>query len=147
MSVVETLPDVEGAMRTWLRTIPAVTAVVAQRVFFGVPKAAVEATFPLVVVQRVGGGDDASEAPIDVALIQLDCWGSLGANGIGDKASATRLCNAVRSACRSFWGPQLVPGVDAAGITVQSVIWLPDPANDRPRYSLTVEVAAISTPE
>lgn len=146
MSAVEVLPDTEGAVRTFLRANAAVAAIVGARVFFGVPKGATEASFPLVVVQRVGGGDSDSEAPVDEALLQVDCWGSISAeSGYGVKATATALKNAVRSAFKSFNGGQLVAGVECGGFTVQSDIWLPDPENDRPRYSLTVEAAAIST--
>ena len=142
----DSFPDVEGAVRTWLKTKPAVTAIVSTRVFFGVPKGAVEATFPLVTVTRVGGGDSDSDAPDDNALIQLDCWGSISDAGFGDKAGCRTLANKVRAECKAVTGSQtLATGVDAGGMNVVSDIWLPDPANDRPRYSLTVEVAAIST--
>lgn len=147
MSAIETLPDVEGALVTFLKANAAVAALVGTRVFYGIPKAAKPDAWPLITVQRIGGGDDPSEAPVDVALLQVDCWGTISANGYGEKLPCTQLTNAVRSACRSFAGPTLAAGVYAAGIDVQSVIWLPDPANDRPRYSLTVEVAALSTPE
>ena len=40
---------------------------------------------------------------------------------------------------------QLTTGVTAHGVNVESVLWLPDSDNDRPRYSVTAEVAAIST--
>lgn len=143
---MSTWPDVEGALRTWLRAQSGVSAIVGNRVFFGVPRKATESSFPMVVVTRVGGAPDLSEAPVDLALVQVDCWGSL--NGAGDplKATATDLVNAVRAALESVNGrTTLTAGVDVFGIAVESVIWSPDPDNDRPRYSVTAEVAAIAS--
>lgn len=137
---MSTWPDVEGLLRTHLRADTGVAAIVGARVFFGVPKGATEATFPLVVVQRVGGGADHSEAPLDVALMQVDCWGSI-ANGNGLKAPCTALVNSVRAALEAV-------GTDSTaalkGANVESVLWLPQVDNDRPRYAVTAVVSAIS---
>lgn len=132
--------DVEGALRTHLRADAGVVALVGQRVFFGVPKKATEATFPLVVVQRVGGGSDVSEAPLDVALVQVDCWGSI-ANGNGLKAGATALVNAVRASLEAVGTDQTAV---LKGANVESVLWLPEVDNDRPRYAVTAVVSALS---
>lgn len=142
--MAEALPDVEGAVRTLLRADAALVAVVGQRVFFGVPKGAVEATFPLITVSRVGGGDDAGDAPLDVAMVQLDCWGGIDGSGNGRKAEATALVNTLRSTLRAVNGTQ-VGTVTLFGVNVESVVWLPDPNSDRPRYVVTAEVAAIVT--
>lgn len=137
-------PDVEGALRTWLRTRTALTALVGQRIFFGVPRGAGESSFPLVAIQRVGGGDDASDAPLDRALIQLDVWGQLDASGNGRKADAWAVVNALRTQLGAM-GPDttLASGVIGHGATVESVGWLPDPDSDRPRYAVTAEVTVI----
>jgi hypothetical protein len=143
--ITEVWPDVEGAMRTWLRNHTAVSAIVGARVFFGVPKKSPR--FPLVTVQRVGGGDDlGTDAPLDIALLQIDCWGEIDDSGNGVKSGATALVNAVRTALRAVGSDTLLTtGVTAHGVNVESVLWLPDPDNDRPRYSVTAEVTAIST--
>lgn len=142
----EALPDIEGALRTWMRTLPSVIAIVGQRVFFGVPKNAVDATFPLVTVSRVGGGDAEGEAPVDQALVQVECWGSIDGSGNGRKAQATALVNAVRSEFRAVNGSTVLSGTTIAfGINVESVVWLPDPDSDRPRYVVTAEVIAMVT--
>lgn len=139
-------PDVEGALRTWLRTQTDVTTIVGNRVFFGIPRKAIETTFPLVSIERVGGGADLSEAPVDLALIQIDCWGSLNTNGDPLKATATTLVNAVRASLESVTTrTTLTTGVDVFGINVESVVWAPDPDNDRPRYAITAEVTAIAS--
>lgn len=138
---MSTWADVEGLVRTYLRADAGVTGLVGQRVFFGIPKEAKERTFPLVVVSRAGGGQAPGEAPLDVAIIQVDCWGSIDERtGNGIKATATALVNTVRAAFEAV-------GTDAtavlAGANVESVLWLPDQDNDRPRYVLTAEVSSI----
>lgn len=134
-------PDVEGLVRDHLRADADVTALVGQRVFFGIPKRSTDTTWPLVTVQRFGGGQAPGDAPVDVALVQIDCWGQIGADGNGRKAACTALVNAVRSSLDSM-------GIDATatlkGATVESVLWLPEVDNDRPRYSVTAVVTAIA---
>lgn len=140
------LPDIEGGVRTWLREQAPVTALVGQRIFFGVPKKATEGSFPMLVVARVGGALDESEAPVDRPLVQIDAWGSLDASGNGMKAQTTTLVNTVRSLLAAVRGrTALSADVDAFGFDEQSCVWLPDPDNDRPRYSITTEVIGISS--
>jgi len=137
-------PDLEGGMRTWLRADVALTALVGNRVFFGVPRGAVDATFPLVTIQRVGGGQDSSEVPIDLALIQVDAWGTVADKG--GKAVAWAVVNALRSRLETMRDrTALATGIDAFGAEVVGVVWAPDSADDRPRYTLTVEVTGISS--
>lgn len=144
-------PDVEGGLRTYLRAdagVIAATATVGSEasVWFGIPKGATEAYYPMAVVFLVTATDDTSDAPLDIPLVQIDCWGSLHPNGNGDKASATALVNAVRSALHAVRGRTvLAPGITAFGFNVESAAWLPDPDNDRPRYAITAEGAAISS--
>ncbi|MGK2948988.1 MAG: DUF3168 domain-containing protein [Acidimicrobiales bacterium] len=133
----ETMPDVEGAVRAALRADSGVSALVGTRVLFGVPSSP---TWPLVTVQRVGGGDDPGEAPIDLGLVQIDCYGAEH-----NKAQAWAVVSAVRTWARSVRGATaLTEEVTAYGIDVESVIWAPDAA-DRPRYSVTALVTARST--
>lgn len=135
-------PDVEGALRTWLRADAPLTALVGARVFFGVPRKATDSSYPLVTVQRVGGGQDLSEVPIDRALIQFDVWGTDAESG--GKARAWAVVNALRSRLETMRDRTVLnPEVDAFGAEVLSVVWSPDPADDRPRYSVTAEVTAI----
>lgn len=128
-------------MRTYLRAkTPA-----ANRVFFGIPKDANDGTWPLIVVSRVGGGQDGSDAPVDVSLIQLDCWAGFDASGNGRKADAQALVNSARAALESMGTDKpIVAGTQLHGANVESVLWLPDPDNDRPRYVLTAEVTAVA---
>lgn len=138
-------PDVEGAMRTYLRGHADVAALVAQRVFFGVPD---QPTWPLVTVRRVAGSDDTSEAPIDHAMLQIDGWGRLfndadkRKSAHGDKAQADALRRALRKALWQIRGATTVGSVVLYGAYVESDPFLPDPTNDRPRYALTTRVTA-----
>ena len=138
--------DVEGALRTWLRTRPAITDLVAQRVFFGIPKQATETSFPMIVLSRVGGGDEAGDAAIDTATIQFDCYGSIDASsGYGKKYTATELKNALRSELNTIAGDvALTATVNCLGAAVESDVWLPDTDDDRPRYVITATVSTIS---
>jgi hypothetical protein len=139
-------PDVEGALRAYLRADAGVSALVGQRVFFDVPRSTRESSYPLITVARVGGGTDASDVPIDLALISIDVWGTLDASGNGDKAGATAVVNAVRSALEAMNGrTTLSAGVDAFGAQEAGVVWLPDPDNGRPHYTVTAEVTAIAS--
>jgi hypothetical protein len=145
--VANTFPDVEGGIRTYLRNDADVAAIVGSRVFFGIPKGATESTFPLVTVARIGGGSDTSDAPVDLALVSVDCWGTIDDSGHGDKAGATALVNSVRSALERMNGPtQLSGSMYGFGVQEAGVVWSPDPDNDRPHYALTAEVSAILIP-
>jgi hypothetical protein len=133
--LLKTFPDCEGGVRDWLRSVPSVSALVGQRVFFGLP---VAVTWPAVVVQMVGGGPDAGNAPVFVPLIQIDCWGE-GRN----KAQAAAVMSAVVGAIESIQsGTALGADAKAVWASVLSVIWLPDPESDQARYSVTAEIAA-----
>lgn len=138
-------PDVEGGIRDYLRGHASVSALVGTRVFFGIPATP---TFPLVVVQRVGGADDPSEAAIDQAVIQIDCWGRLYADSDpthvgGDKAGCDAIRRAVRKALRDIrTATALNASVVAYGARVESDPFRPDPDSDRPRYAITASVTA-----
>ena len=140
----EAFPDVEGAFRDYLRAETQVTAIVGNRAFFGVPVNAGESSYPMLVVSRVGGGDDPSaDVPMDQALVQIDAWGEVDGKGFGDKTSCRALANAVRRACRKIRSATTQSGVILYGAVVQSDLWLPDPDTRRPRYAITVVVTAI----
>lgn len=136
---MSTWPDVEGGLRTYLRADSGLAALVNRRVFFGVPKG--DTRYPLVTIQRVGGGDDPSaDVPIDRALIQVDVWGEPRR-----KSQATEVLGALRTALEAIRGRvHLSPGIDAFGATVETVFYAPDPADDRPRYIVTALVTAIA---
>lgn len=127
-------PDVEAGVRAYLRADVDVSAAVNARVFFGVPKN--NPTFPLVTLARVGGGQDASEVPVDLAVVNINCWGN------STKDDAAIVMNAVRRALNKLRRRTLVSGVALHGAQVDTVIWSPDPEDARPRYIVTARVTA-----
>lgn len=140
------MPDVEGAARAFLRADAGVAALVGTRCFFGIPDAP---TWPLVVVSRIGGGDDTSDAPLDQAVLQVDCWGRLyddtdaTKSSHGDKAGCRAVANAVRSAFASLTHqPATAAGCFLYGASVSTDVWRPDIDDDRPRYLLVVNLTA-----
>lgn len=138
MSVIESWPDVEGAMRAWLRSRTEITALVGQHVFFGAPDDATESDYPMIVISRVGGGNDLSEAPIDLPTMQLTVWAPLRR-----KDTATAVKNVLKGVLGSIRSPTTVVGFAVLyGAEVNTDVWLPDPADNRPGYMLTVEVTA-----
>lgn len=138
-------PDVEGGVKAWLRARPEVTSTaVGTRTFVnGVPRSP---TYPLITVQRVGGGDDPSDAPVDLALVQIDVWGAFDDSGLPKLAEATAVVNGVRDALDVInTRTTLSSGVDCFGATVAGVVRMFDPADGRLRYSITAEVTAINS--
>lgn len=105
--------DVEGAARAWARAaVPSVDG----RVFFGATDAAAR---PQIVVQRIGGDDDA-------AALQWDVWGT-------NKANAAEVAAELASACSALAG-FVHGGAILKAAAVEFVRWLPDPDGDQPRY-------------
>jgi hypothetical protein len=132
------VPDVEGAVRTWLRSLPAVTALVGDRVKFALDP---RSELPAVIVRLVGVVPDTSEAPLFQRILQVDVF---------DAARQKTRCFAVAAAVEAAFGSirqatAMGSDVVAWGAEVQSVIYLPDPGNAAPRYSITVIITARST--
>lgn len=140
MTAIESLaPDVEGALRDYLRADILCQTVFNGRVFFGFNDSA----YPAATLMRIGGGMDASEANVDHALIQIDVWGE-----VRSKANCWAATSAVLAALRN-----LREGYDVAGKAkiystgAKSWAWLPDPASERSRYSVTVTVTGLPSDE
>lgn len=139
--VADAFPDTEGACRAWLRATSSVTALVGSRSFFSVPDDADEDDYPMVTVERVGGGEDGSEAAIDVAVLQLKIHGKRRG-----KAAAHAIKSAIRSELRAIRSPVAwTPTVTCYGAHVESDLYLQDPQDRRPAYVLTVTVTATVT--
>jgi hypothetical protein len=140
----ETFPDVEGAIRQYLRDDQTLVDLLnGRRIFFAVPDSP---TWPLITVSRVGGGDLGDDSPLDVALISLDVWGDIDAGGRPRKIETTEVVNTMRSALQRIRGRTAVTAdVDLFGVNVVSTVYAPDPDNGRPHYAVTAEVTAISS--
>lgn len=135
-------PDIEDGVRQYLRDWPGLDDIIDRRVFFGVPKSATESQFPMITVFRVAGSEDGGEAPVDLATVQVQVWGSRS----GGKRECTTMLNLVRQAFSELRArTHVTDDVDLFGATVQNVTWVPDPADDRPRYIVTAQVTGISS--
>lgn len=138
--MTDLLPDTEGGCRTWLRSLATVTTHVAQRVFFAVPDDADETDYPLITVSRVGGGPDTSDAPIDAAVLQLKVHGTRRG-----KTVARTIAGVLWSEFRGIEGPLTwSSGIQCHGAAVESMIYMEDPVDSRPSYTLTVSAQVSS---
>lgn len=139
----EDWPDVEGAIRTFLRNDPGVAALVGKRVFFSVPK---KAEFPMILVTRIGGGESAGEAPLDLALIQFDIYGKKADEAGGGRAPVAAISSSVKKAISKIRGRvELVPGVTAFNARIASTFYSALPGDDRPRIIITAVIPAMVT--
>lgn len=135
MANEDTLPDVEGAVREYLRQNTRVTDLVGQRVLLGVDN---PSGFPVVSIQRIGGGTQPDgEALLDYALLQLDVWGD-----VHGKAAAWDATAAVVVALR-----QDLSRYNAAGKALlhsgHPLSWPFQPdQSERARYIITATVVA-----
>lgn len=80
--VVSALPDLSGAIRAYLRSIPAITAIVADRVWIGWPKSPdgnlrvkVPPYLSAILVESGRGGFLDPEAPYRTERVDLSCLG------------------------------------------------------------------------
>jgi hypothetical protein len=131
-----TWPNVREALRDYLKADAGVAALIGNRVFYGVPSGA---TFPLVTIPgQVGGGQDPGEAPLDRPLYQLDRWGRKP-DGL---PTLYALESAVRDALDALRNATVVGSAVLYGATLAGAVDFPDPADDRPRRILTVDITA-----
>lgn len=145
-------PDVEGAVRSYLRAHADVVAVASNRGYFAVPT---NPTWPLYVVTEVGTFEAESDAPVDDVTIRIDCWGDVhaGTENHPKKGQARALRDAVRQALHDLHhhpvdidlaatSDRAAQTVRLDGARVQSALYVPDPTDSRPRYAITASVTA-----
>jgi hypothetical protein len=123
------LADAEGAVRAWARANAAIAAAFTGGIYFGPPEGTV--MFPLVRLQRVGGGPVPGDTPLDDAAISFLVWGS-------SKAQAAAAVMVLASEVQSMTcGTAMGSGAVGLGARVTlGPVWSPDPDTDRPRYLL-----------
>lgn len=122
-----TLPDAEGAVRSWLRGL----GLAGGRVFFAVPEAPANEPIPmpLVTVTRAGGAPD-DELPIDQALLLFSVWGTTKREAA---EAAGSLVTILRAAAGVVTDQMTLDSV--SGIT--GPVWTPDDDAHQPRYIVT----------
>lgn len=132
-------PAVKRAMRDYLRANTGVQSAIGNRVFFAVPA---RVKYPLVVVSRIGGGQDIGIAPFDRPLLDIHIWGNFG-----DEDELAPVVSAVRDALDAIQsGTALNASVIAFGASVIGAVELQDPDDGRPFVALTVDVTARAVP-
>ena len=142
MSTTELLPDVERLTSRWLRARPAITALVADRVYTAWPHSSPEQTRqPLLLIQRVGGAPIFSlPLVLDAAELQLDAYG-------GPKHASHALA---ATACRELVELTDQPTEDGVvhAVTIGAKRWLPDESFSppRPRYVCDITLTVTARP-
>lgn len=139
---VEALPDVEAAVRAWLRAQPTITALVGSRSFVGIP--AQDVTFPFLSLTRIGGGAQ-PHVPWDEPQVSIDCWAApaaAGVKGYPNRPAAQVLAAAVAAAIRALNGPVAAgAGAWLIGGQVLGVAWAPDVGPPAiPRFVVTAQM-------
>ena len=126
-----TLPDAEGAIRSWLRAVGVGAA--GDRIFFAIPDVPADQgglVYPLVTLSRAGGGP-ADELPIDAPLMLFNVW----ADSKRDAAeAAAALIALLRMAAGSVRTDQMT--VDDV-TTITGPVWQPDEDAHKARYIVT----------
>jgi uncharacterized protein DUF3168 len=123
-----TIVDAEDLVKAWLLTT-SVASLVSNKIFEGIPKGS---PIPSVILYRAGGAPRAgSTVPEDVARISFDCWGS-------NRPQCKAIVKALVSEIESLAYTNSYEGTDALLVSGEtlSVVWLPDPVSDTPRYAL-----------
>ena len=137
----EDWPDVEGALRTYLRLNTDIQSVVGSRVFFGVPRNS-ENAFPCIMLTRIGGGQQGGDAPMDQPMIQFDCYAKTAEEG-GGRLQATQVAQALRKALSTIRGrTRLDANTVGWDPRVTGQVFSPLPGDDRPRILLTCVMTA-----
>ncbi len=124
--------DAEFEVRAWARAHPRLVPLIAGRTFFGLPR---EPVYPLIVLGRVGGGLDPSDAPIDRPRISFACWGPAGNTS---RADASTVAYTLRAIALGLVHGTPVGAVFASGAATLELgpLWLPDRKTGRARYVL-----------
>lgn len=140
MTAVVHYADVENLVKTWALTTdvaPLVARPGGYNIYLAMPAAS---PMPSVVLSRVGGGPRArKDLPEEVSRISFSCW----ANTRAEAGVISRtLCAELETLART--GGYINAGTVLAAGDVVSMIWLPDPDSDKPRYIVDALVTTVS---
>jgi hypothetical protein len=94
-----------------------------------------------VLVSRIGGGLDDTEASLDAAIMQLDVWGVPRAKGACWERTSLVL-GLLREWQRSKQTAAFTGPGGAFAVSSTSWTWAPDPVSERARYVITATVTA-----
>lgn len=136
-----TYANTETTVKTWLTTTT-VAALVERpdggiNVFNAMPKGS---PLPAVVLFQVSGGPSArKDLPEQAARIQFDCWAATRAQA---STIALQICAELDHLQRSV-GP-IIDGVYLGATSAPTMLWLPDPDSDTPRYIVGALVVTVA---
>jgi len=137
------MTDVEKLVQQWLaQSALAATSLTRTdggvNVFRAMPN---KAPLPSIVLSRVGGAPPARVTlPQDNARISFACWAASRDEAAGLAAQLVDELGALGET--GGWGPTVTGHLSAA--EVLSLVWVPDPASDTPRYVVDAIVTAIT---
>lgn len=133
--------DVESAAKAWLATTdvaPLVTRTAGGlSVFLAMPASA---PTPCVIVRRVGGGPAVrKDLPEDHSRLSFDCWADT-------RSQAILIARTLIAECDSLGrnGGYIAGSVYLCVADVLSLLWLPDPDSDKPRYIVDALVTSLT---
>lgn len=138
------LPDVVALTRTYLLSVPEITAIFGQRI---ATKSAPAPAYPYVTLQRIGGRAPIGER-LDSARIQFDAWANPDptANPLGEITAdlGVRTLRAALFAINRSGGFVRPAGVITSATDVLGPAWQPDTTRTPhvPRFTSTLDIGA-----
>jgi hypothetical protein len=125
-------PDAEHVLGAFLRSHPAVTALVGQR-----SSEALSGTYPAIRYSLLpGDGDDTEQG--DRPELQVECYAD-------ERPLARRVARTVRAALPDMEGTEPVPGAYVVSATLSlPPFYSPDPPTGRARYLLHAQLITYS---
>lgn len=139
--------DVEGAVRTWLRTHPRILDAVGPRVFFGLPQ-----THKTCITLHQSGGSPEANGPVTRPLLSFSCWASYDGTTAGTRLEAQAVRSALLDVLQNLQTLDITTPdglVRLFDATVTTDLFLPDTSTTDtvPRFVIDAEIrAAALTP-
>lgn len=112
MTPTKVYVDAEAAAKAWAKADADINTASGGRVFLGFNN---DAPLPQLVVGRVGGSVDPSEAPLDAPVISFSCWAA-------NRMAAAALAYTVLSAAESMTASPTPMGSGAVGYGARCVL-------------------------
>lgn len=147
-STPEEWPDIEGALRTYLRADTDIDSVFGDRIFFGAPRKTTTASFPMICITRIGGGQRSGDAPMDMPMVQLDVYGRKADEESGGRLAVTQGAALLRKVLSKIRGETRLDSTTVAwDPRVATVVFSPLPGDDRPRMMVMVIIPCMKIDE
>jgi len=143
MSTYVSFPNIKEAMKAYLPTVPQISALVGNRVFYSVPDVTL---WPIIVIRGpVFGGPDNSDTPTVTPWFDFHCWAEPSPKGTRSREKqATDLALTLCGVLQGISGRVQVGDTRILWAQVQAHLPLPDPDSGQARDVITAEISAIS---